>query len=219
MQSPVLERLVGGAVLLGLLLLLALVVGPREGARMPDEGRSGIPEAEAAPELSENGATAFPDQPGADGELVSLPEWGGLSAVPENETEQVASATQSPPRSLPSRSAVSEAPSASTELRAGSPANDAAGASPTMVAPSTPSGRWAVQVGGFSSRANADRLSEWCREQGFGVRVVAGKDGDRTLYRVRVGPYASREDARSAVAELALLGRQGFVSDWDNSTP
>ena len=28
--------------------------------------------------------------------------------------------------------------------------------------------RWAVQVGSFSSRANADALSEWCREQGYG---------------------------------------------------
>ena len=169
MQSPVLERLVGGAVLVGLLLLLALVIGPREGARMPDEGGSEIPVAEAAPELSESGATAFPGEPGADDERVSSPEWGGLNPVPGSETE--------------------------------------------------PAGRWAVQVGSFSSRANADRLSGWCRENGFGARVVAGKEGDRNLYRVRVGPFASREDARSAVAELALLGRSGFVSDWEDAAP
>ena len=76
-----------------------------------------------------------------------------------------------------------------------------------------------MQVGSFSSRANADRLSEWCREQGYGVKVLAGQDGARTLYRVRVGPYASRVDARSAVAELALLGQSGFVSDWENASP
>ena len=99
-----------------------------------------------------------------------------------------------------------------------SPAPAPATSSPAAVAPA-PAGRWAVQVGSFSSRANADQLSEWCREQGYGARVVTGKDGGRTLHRVRVGPYASRDAARSAVAELALLGRSGFVSDWDNAAP
>ena len=76
------------------------------------------------------------------------------------------------------------------------------------------SGLWAVQVGSFSTRANADRLSDWCREQGFGAQVLAPPEGEQALYRVRVGPYESRDDARSAMAELALLGRPGFVSDW-----
>ena len=78
----------------------------------------------------------------------------------------------------------------------------------------TYSGLWAVQIGSFSARANADHLSDWCREQGFGVQVLAPPEGEQALYRVRVGPYESRDDARSAMAELALLGRSGFVSDW-----
>ena len=78
----------------------------------------------------------------------------------------------------------------------------------------THSGPWAVQVGSFSARANAERLSDWCREQGFGAQVLALPEGEQALYRVRVGPYESRGDARSAMAELALLGRSGFVSDW-----
>lgn len=76
------------------------------------------------------------------------------------------------------------------------------------------SGAWAVQVGSFSARANAERLSDWCLEQGFGAQILPPPEGEQALYRVRVGPYASRDDARSAMAELALLGRTGFVSDW-----
>ena len=170
MQSPVLERLVGGAVLVALLLLLALLIGPREGTRMPDEGGAEVPSAGDAPQLSESVATAFP----------------------------VADDT------VPTDAA---------------PSPTAPAAQPPAAAAPPPAGSWAVQVGSFSSRANADRLSEWCREQGYGVKVLAGQDGARTLYRVRVGPYASRGDARSAVAELALLGRSGFVSDWENASP
>ena len=178
MQSPVLERLVGGAVLVALLLLLALLIGPREGTRTPDEGGAEVPSAGDAPQLSDSAATVIPAEGAAGEDAVSSIPSGSSGAVPPS---------VSPP--------------------------------PAPAAAPAPTASWAVQVGSFSSRANADRLSEWCREQGYGAKVLAGQDGGRTLYRVRVGPYASRSDARSAVAELALLGRSGFVSDWEKASP
>ena len=192
MQSPVLERLVGGAVLVALLLLLALLIGPREGTRTPDEGGAEVPSAADAPQLSDSAAAAIPAE-GAAGEDAFSP--------------------------IPSGSSGAVPPSVSPEPVAGNAAQPDAAPSPSAAAAPAPAGSWAVQVGSFASRANADRLSEWCREQGYGARVLAGQDGGRTLYRVRVGPYASRGDARSAVAELALLGRSGFVSDWENAPP
>lgn len=195
MQSPVLERLVGGAVLVALLLLLALVIGPREGALIPDEGGAEVPRAQDAPEFLEGEASAFPADEGSDGERVAALEWDGEPPEPDAE----------PP-----------APAAGGPEQAGArtpPDPSAAAVS------SAPAGRWAVQVGSFSARDNADRLSDWCREQGYGARVLALPENGRTLYRVRVGPYASRNEARSAVAELALLGRSGFVSDWPESSP
>ena len=171
MQSPVLERLVGGAVLVGLLLFLALVIGPRDGVRMPDEGGPKVPEAQDTPQPAGNGVTTFPDEPGDDAEVVS------------------------PPERTPRLVAVYE---------------------PQVTATS---GRWAVQIGNFSRRANADGLADWCREQGYGVRVSPHKSGDQTQYRVRVGPYESRADAASARAELALRNRNGFVADWEESSP
>ena len=222
MQSPVLERLVGGAVLLGLLLLLALVIGPREGARMPDDEGWDIPAGESAPAPSENGATAFPVDSGANGETVSSPRWGGLSPAPDSETESAASAPQPAYAGVPAQDSAG-GPDGSSPPSAGSPQASAASPPPSTRSPQAsaaspaPTGGWAVQLGSFSSRANADQLAEWCREQGYGVRVLPGQDSGRTLYRVRVGPYASRDEARAAVAELALLGRSGFVSDWGDS--
>ena len=215
MQSPVLERLVGGAVLLGLLLLLALVIGPREGARMPDEEGWEIPAADSAPAPTDNGATAFPGDSGANGERVSSPQWGGLSPAPDSETQPPASAPQPADAGVPAQD--SAAASAGTTLASAASPPASAGTPPPSAASPAPAGGWAVQVGSFSSRANADKLAEWCREQGYGARILPGNNGARALYRVRVGPYASRDEARAAVAELALLGRSGFVSDWEDS--
>ncbi len=199
MQSPVLERLVGGAVLVALLLLLALVIGPREGARMPDEEGSESPVAQVAPQPAEPGIAAVPDESRREPGPRTVAQWVPPGSVPH--APQPAREIRPPPETR----------------ETGTPASSAREATETPAAASGP--QWAVQLGSFSSRANADQLSEWCREQGYGVRVATGQDGGRTLHRVRVGPYASREDARTAVAELALLGREGFVSDWENASP
>lgn len=198
MQSPVLERLVGGAVLVGLLLLLALAIGPREGVRMPDERGSERPVAQVAPQPAEPDIAA-PDETRPEPGPRTVAQWVPPGSVPH--APQPARAFVTPPE---------------TGERSTSPSNSSE-ATETPAAAAGP--QWAVQVGGFSSRANADQLSEWCRENGYGVQVVTGQDGGRTLHRVRVGPYASRGDADSAVAELALLGRSGFVSDWENASP
>ena len=79
--------------------------------------------------------------------------------------------------------------------------------------------RWGVQVGSFAERDNAARLSDWCREQGYDVKIVTATQESGTLYRVRVGPFATRDGARSAVAELALRGRNSFVTDWEDRAP
>lgn len=199
MQSPVLERLVGGAVLVALLLLLALVIGPREGVRIPDEEGSESPVAHVAPQTAQPDIAAAPDETRPEPGPRTVAQWVPPGSVPH--APQPARASVTPPETS-ERATPSPSPGEAAET-------PAAAAGP----------QWAVQVGSFSSRANADALSEWCRDQGYGVRVVTGRDGGRTLHRVRVGPYASRADARSAVAELALLGRDGFVSDWENASP
>jgi len=198
MQSPVLERLVGGAVLVALLLLLALVIGPREGVRIPDEEGSDGPVAHVAPQPAEPG-TAVPDESRREPDPRTVAQWVPPGSVPH--APQPARTFITPPETS-ERATPSPSPREAAE---------------TTAAVAGP--QWAVQLGSFSSRANADALSDWCREQGYGVKVVTGQDGGRTLHRVRVGPYASRGDADSAVAELALLGRNGFISDWENVSP
>lgn len=68
----------------------------------------------------------------------------------------------------------------------------------TVVEAPSPIGCWMVQLGAFSSQANARSRRDQLASQGLDVRVVASPDG---LYRVQAGPYSEQEVARSVAAE------------------
>ena len=70
------------------------------------------------------------------------------------------------------------------------------------------SGGFSVQVGAFSSRAQADKVQQDLSGKGYEARVVPGP---RNLYRVRVGVYADRDGAGSALAALKQSGMDGMV--------
>lgn len=56
---------------------------------------------------------------------------------------------------------------------------------------------WAVQVGSFSSAKNALALRDRLRSKGFDSFVEQVKSEGDSVYRVRVGPEASRERAEA----------------------
>ena len=60
---------------------------------------------------------------------------------------------------------------------------------------SDPLVRWVVQVGSFSSAANADRLVEQLRQDSLSAYREEVESGGKRIYRVRVGPYLEREEA------------------------
>ena len=66
--------------------------------------------------------------------------------------------------------------------------------------------RWFVQVGGFADIRNAHQVQE--RLKGAGqASIIAPAETERgTLYRVRAGPYASRDAAAAAQTQLAGAG-------------
>jgi len=90
---------------------------------------------------------------------------------------------------------------------AGPPRPGPAGPAPTVRrAPPPPAalqGPLAVQIGAFREPARARELAETARRAGFApVRVSATQDEGGALYLVRVGVYATAEDARSAGERL-----------------
>jgi len=73
-------------------------------------------------------------------------------------------------------------------------------------APSPGGGDWIVQLGSFSSRANADRLAAAVKNKGFSVSVQGGGGSSGTLFRVHAGPAPDKAAAEALAARLAAAG-------------
>lgn len=76
---------------------------------------------------------------------------------------------------------------------------ESAGRDEPSPAPAAPGGEWAVQVGSFGEPANAERLLEQLREQGF---PAYSRPRDNNLTTVYAGPYDSSEAGERAMNEL-----------------
>jgi DedD protein len=70
---------------------------------------------------------------------------------------------------------------------------------------------WAIQVGSFVSRANAERLANDLKGKGFAAFVSESTRGGKKLFRVRVGPEADKAAAQSLAAKLRAAGRSGSL--------
>lgn len=83
---------------------------------------------------------------------------------------------------------------------------------PAPVAVATPrppaSGGFRVQVVSVSSRADADALARRLSGEGFRAAVEPGRSASGAVYRVRVGPFATREEAAQTASRLAAAGRR-----------
>jgi len=71
---------------------------------------------------------------------------------------------------------------------------------------------FAVQVGSFASRNNADRLVAQLREQNHDAFMHGEESGGRMIWRVRVGNFNNRERADALLEELrSEAGLEGIV--------
>ena len=72
-------------------------------------------------------------------------------------------------------------------------------------------GMWAVQLGSFSNKENAERLAADLRKQGYAAFLSRLDTGSGTLHRVRIGPQKDRDGAEAMAARLAKAGHDGQV--------
>jgi cell division septation protein DedD len=87
----------------------------------------------------------------------------------------------------------------------GPPPPPAAGPPPTMARPPIPrggGGSWSVEAAPTRSRAEAEQLLATLRRRGYDAEMVSvQRDGD-TWYRLRVGRYATAEQANEVMRRL-----------------
>lgn len=73
---------------------------------------------------------------------------------------------------------------------------------PAVAAPPPSGASIAVQVGAFAERGSAEQLRGELLKDGIPAYVAAGAASGSPRWRVRVGPYRSREDADRMAAQL-----------------
>ena len=70
---------------------------------------------------------------------------------------------------------------------------------------------WAVQLGSFGNKENAEKLAADLRKSGYAAFLSQLESNGNELHRVRIGPQKDRESAEAVAAQLAKGGHTGQV--------
>ncbi|MBK6396006.1 MAG: SPOR domain-containing protein [Betaproteobacteria bacterium] len=124
-----------------------------------------------------------------------------------------AGATSAPPKSNGNGAKAADTAKAAEPAAAKSPAParaEAPSKPPDSTAPSTREG-FAVQLAAFSDDKGANALSNKLKRAGYPAFTEAISTSRGTLWRVRVGPYPTREAAAQSRDKLKAEGHAGIV--------
>ncbi|MCC7198598.1 MAG: SPOR domain-containing protein [Gammaproteobacteria bacterium] len=209
METRIKERLTGAIVLVAVVVLVvpALLSGPRQHTRAPEAGEG--PTREMVIDLASRkpARPEDPDEPQAEptpraGQVLVAP-----SGIPEVAGEPMALAPEATPPAAAASPAVgpTEAPPPAATAPVAVPAPRAAVQQPAAAPP--PVTAWAVQLGAFATQATAQKLVNDLKGRGYSAFWLEYRSGGKVLYRVRVGPEQARE---RAVAVAARLKGEGY---------
>jgi DedD protein len=204
MDQGLKERLVGAAVLVAIAVWLIpwVLDGPEAGLEAPGTSLQ-LPAAEE-PTPMRTQTLRLGDTPEPSVEPAATPLTAtaapGAAAEPRPAADEPAA-----PDAKPAVVAAAEAAEQVAPAAAPTPA-PAATPPPKPAAAPVATGDWVVQLGSFSAEANARRLAQQAGTYGYKAQVSSYKDGGRTMYRVRVGPQATRAAADAAASALRTHG-------------
>jgi len=196
------ERLVGVTILVALIVLVvpAILSGPKHPVSPTlAAGQPLSPTRSVSVDLATNRATAEPE-PGAASQAPPVETHNPAPAAPASSTAAAnggSSATSAAALETPA----SPPKSASTTTRS-------MGLGDTSTAPHP---GWAVQLGSFANKANAERLVNQLQASGGSFYVAAVGSGSALRYRVRMGPLADRGAAERALAKLKAQGHSATI--------
>jgi DedD protein len=233
------ERLIGAIVLVGaaVVILPAVLNGPRSpSAETPEP-----PAADAAMRsetIQLDTPTATPpvrsaaaqpaESSSAPADAPSTPTPGPTAEGSANDAAATGSAAQheaptaaapAPAPAAPAHESTPPSRDAATTEHKPASANVAPTSPPTTKpatkpesAPAAPaSSGWAVQVGNFASESNAEALAASLKARGYAAFISPRTAGDKTYFRVRVGPTPDVEAARTLEQRLEKDGQTADV--------
>ncbi|SES76110.1 DedD protein [Nitrosospira multiformis] len=208
------RRLVGAIVLATAAVVVLPMILDSKPDRRGHEIDIHIPSEDSVEELAAESASPVNTPPAA---APSMSESGleqadgtsgkNITAVPPRETpasiNEKASANPAPAAPRSGATATNAAPAVSRAEVTSKNATPAASREASFV----------VQLGAFSTPAKAARQSEKIASQNFSAYTEILKSGKEEVTRVRVGPFATREEAEKTREKLKNLGFEGVVTE------
>ena len=209
MDQGLTERLIGAAVLvaIGVWLIPWVLDGPEDGAETPASSLQ-LPSAEEPMPMRTQTLKL-----GDASEQSAQPGPSAQPAVAAAEPAKDASAAPREPVGPTQRAAEPQAETtlAAATVPAERPPPAAAAKSPPKPEQAKAEGDWTVQLGSFGDEANAKRLAQRAGTFGYKAEVSSVRNSGKTLYRVRVGPQATRAAADAAASALRAHGVEARV--------
>lgn len=218
MDSRAKQRLTGAVILVALFVLLVpeLLTGPKSPPAIAvaptEEGLRSYtidiePQAGAAQQ-----STPAPTEPSVALPAVAPAPVGAAPAQAPATTVAESPQPMAPPSAVsqpqPRPQPMSPSPSPSPSLPQSPQPQLPAPAARALV---VEAGSFAVQLGSFGSRENAERLVREMKGKGFSAFIAPITSGGRELFRVRVGPAKSRQSAEALATQLQRIGQSGSV--------
>ena len=175
----------------------------------PPQTPTESPEAGTADQVqgvTQSAATSAPTPPATNEAAASAKDPQPTISPP---LQQHSSPTPTPQRSVaPEKLTSAPQRYASTDRHSATDHSAADHAAPAQSAATT--GGWEVQLGVFSVQANAERLAQELKSQGFHA-LVSQTSGRRPMWRVRTGPVAEHAAAEQLSARLRAAGHAGSI--------
>ena len=181
--------------------------------------KAGAPKQDAAPESIPAPITVTPTAPVADSATSSVPAPTSVAA-PKKSITEAEQRMLSPGTKPAAKADVKAAPDARVDTPLPAPPV-APAALPTTSDPTAPivaaaapakGESFAVQIAAFTDDKGANSLAGKLKKAGYASTYTEPVETSRgTLWRVRVGGYATRPDAEAARAKLKAEGWNGLV--------
>lgn len=133
------------------------------------------------------------------------------SAPPNSAGDAATTRSDQPPSTAPTVTTLrAQAPAPALESHASTPKSVVEARRPSVPSEAEEAASshrsWAVQLGSFANKENAEKLAQQLRAQRASVYVISSGSGPTLRYRVRVGPLRDREAAEHAIAKLKSEG-------------
>jgi DedD protein len=169
----------------------------------------GLQDPRAASPIQENIITLGTENPAAEDSSTTIISVSRplAAAVPDAVSEQPAVKPQP-------QSSRQVSPAQKTPV----PAKPAVKPAASAVPPKKTYNDFWVQAGSFSTRERADGVKKTLDEKGIAAIITNQQINDQTFYRVRIGPYTSRNEADYWLAMIASI--DGFESSqvWESQS-